>query len=409
MRKSYKHHNRVPMEQKTTVLITDHDPHQLHITSEILHQDGYRVFTAESARAALDTARMIAPDVVLLDVLLPGLRDRDICKRFKFAAGIKVIRMAAANIPAADSAGGCDADNCDADGCLVRPFTPDVLRVTVRAMVRLKRTEDELRRSEELLGLIFADVRDARLLVDNQLKVIEANSTAADLFGCKSDELRNVALSEIASEKVRHTLLPDPARPVDDQVLVFETELRRRNGTTFPAELTGRRFLVNSVPYCEIFVRNLEDDLSENSVFPRVARDGDPWKESSWEDNTSVTSAMYAGGPISRLLPEYFEELVSQYSTIIDLALEERAYKIDHNLSGQLRQLAGRLGRLRAAPRDVVELHTSVLKRKLTNGAPRKRQSYNVEGRFMLVELLGYLVNYYRDRAINLRDIGSEQ
>jgi PAS domain S-box-containing protein len=396
----------VSMEPKTTILVTDHNHDQLNLTSDLLRKDGYRVFSADSTRAALDTARMTAPDIVLLDTLLPGLHGPDICKRLKSPKGAKVIRIATA-VPAAD--GASSRDGSDADGCLVRPFTSDVLRVTVRTMVRLKRTEDELRRSEELLGLLFADIRDARLLVDNQLRIIEANPMAADLFGYKTDELRNVSLSDIGSEDLRCSLLPNPDRPMVDQVVVFQTELRRKNGTTFGAEFTGRCFLIDSVPYREIFIKNLDDDLPIDFISRPAMHNGEHWNEYSWEDNTFVTSAIYAGGPISRLLPDYFEELTSQYSAIIDLALEQRAYKIDHNLSGQLRQLAGQLGRLRAAPRDVIELHASVLKRKMADGTARRRQTYNIEGRFMLVELLGYLANYYRDRAINLREIGSEQ
>jgi PAS domain S-box-containing protein len=395
------------MEPKTTILVTDHDQDELNSTSDILRKDGYRVFSADSTRAALDTARMTAPDIVLLDTLLPGLHSPDICQRLKSLAGAKVIQIASADAPDASNAGS--SVDSDADGCLVRPFAPDVLRVTVRTIVRLKRTEEELRRSEELLGLLFADIRDARLVVDNQLRIIEANPTAAELFGCKTDELRNVYLPEIGSEDLRCSLLPNPDRPIEDQVVVFPTELRRKNGTTFTAEFTGRCFLVNSVPYREIFIKNLDDDHSIDIVARPTMRDGEHWKEYSWEDSTLVTSAIYAGGPISKLLPDYFDELTLQYSTIIDLALEARAYKIDHNLSGQLRQLAGQLGRLRAAPRDVVELHASVLKRKMADGTPRRRQTYNIEGRFMLVELLGCLANYYRDRAINLREIGSEQ
>lgn len=108
-------------------------------------------------------------------------------------------------------------------------------------------------------------------------------------------------------------------------------------------------------------------------------------------------------------MPTYFEELASNYSDLLDLALEEKTYRIDHDLSGQLRQLAAHMGRLRAAPRDIIELHTAVLKRKMADVNSRKKQAYNVEGRFMLVELLGYLATYYRDRAIALPENGSEQ
>jgi hypothetical protein len=45
----------------------------------------------------------------------------------------------------------------------------------------------------------------------------------------------------------------------------------------------------------------------------------------------------------------------------------------------------------------------------MADANPRKQQAYNVEGRFVLVELLGYLANYYRDRAIGSLAHGSAQ
>jgi hypothetical protein len=138
-----------------------------------------------------------------------------------------------------------------------------------------------------------------------------------------------------------------------------------------------------------------------------MTREIDLLTEYSLENRKSVTASIYGGGPISQLLPAYFEDLASEYAHIVDRALEKKAYRIDHDLSEQLRQLAAQMGRLRAAPRDVVELHTTVLKGKMADTNPRKKQAYNVEGRFMLVELLGYLATYYRDRAIGSLVYGS--
>ncbi len=106
--------------------------------------------------------------------------------------------------------------------------------------------------------------------------------------------------------------------------------------------------------------------------------------------------------PVRDRMPDIFEELVQRYSDLIEQALEQRAYKVDNRLSHQLSIFAEQLGFLKAAPRDLVEIHTQVLKDKIRTAAPGKAQAYTKEGRFLLLELLGNLASYYRRYFIGL-------
>jgi CheY-like chemotaxis protein len=110
----------------------------------------------------------------------------------------------------------------------------------------------------------------------------------------------------------------------------------------------------------------------------------------------STTAQAFGVQPLSRALPQTFQELVSRYADLMDLALDQRAYKVDHHLSDTIRSLADELGFLNAGPRDIVELHTSALRSKLATAAPQKAQAYVDEGRVMVLELMGDLVAYYR-------------
>jgi len=94
--------------------------------------------------------------------------------------------------------------------------------------------------------------------------------------------------------------------------------------------------------------------------------------------------------------PDEFGELVEHYASVIDLAVEQRTFKVEHDLSSQLRSLAERLGMVRAAPRDVLEVHSVALNTK-THGAPSaKVHACSEEARFMLLELMGHLCAHYR-------------
>ena len=106
--------------------------------------------------------------------------------------------------------------------------------------------------------------------------------------------------------------------------------------------------------------------------------------------------------------PDIFAELVQNYSEIMDLALEEKAYKVEHNISEKLGALARQLGFMQATPRDTIEIHTAVLKGK-TDHSSKKYQAYATEGRLILLQLMGYLTAYYRKYFIGLNKVGFDK
>jgi CheY-like chemotaxis protein len=100
--------------------------------------------------------------------------------------------------------------------------------------------------------------------------------------------------------------------------------------------------------------------------------------------------------PVRKSAPDTFKKVVGQYETLMDQALEQQAYKVEYNISEDLHTLADELGSLKAGPRDVVEIHTTALRRKTKEAASAKAQAYAQEGRLMLLELMGDLVSFYR-------------
>lgn len=109
-----------------------------------------------------------------------------------------------------------------------------------------------------------------------------------------------------------------------------------------------------------------------------------------------TTARAFGVEPLSRAVPDRFHELVAAYQELLDLALEQRTYRVDNKLPDRLRALAEELGFLHAGPRDVIELHASALRGRIADAAPRKAQAYVEEARVLVLELMGYLVAYYR-------------
>jgi hypothetical protein len=116
-----------------------------------------------------------------------------------------------------------------------------------------------------------------------------------------------------------------------------------------------------------------------------------------------VTAQTFGLGAVREKHPEFFRECVQRYETLLDLALEQRVYRVEHPLTEQLRWLSEQLGFLRAGPRDVIDVHRAALQHKTANAPTQRAHAYTQEGRLLVVKLMGDLLVYYRALAMGKR------
>lgn len=112
-------------------------------------------------------------------------------------------------------------------------------------------------------------------------------------------------------------------------------------------------------------------------------------------------SRVNEGNPLKSAHSEVFQRSRKQYSSILDNALEQRAFKVDHKISDALRELAKELRVYKATPRDIVEIHTVAITLKHTITLPEKNRVVNEEARYLLAGLLGHLCSIYRSDALH--------
>jgi len=115
------------------VLVVDDDEPIAAALRRALEYEGYRVSVATDGPAALDAARRERPDVVLLDVMLPGLSGIEVCRRLRGCGADPMILMLTARDATPDRVAGLDAG---ADDYLVKPFSYEELLARVRALLR---------------------------------------------------------------------------------------------------------------------------------------------------------------------------------------------------------------------------------------------------------------------------------
>jgi len=196
-----------------------------------------------------------------------------------------------------------------------------------------------------------------------------------------------------------------------DLPLIVMTDVEDENFAIKLVQMGAQDYLVKETIHTTLLIRSIryaierhrmQGELEQTRREEQHEREFRSLEHLSQPVNTTVTARLFGATPLRESLPDLFNELVQRYGHLLDIALEQRTYKVDYELSEDLRLIAEQLGFLKASPRDVVKMHSTALKRKTTNAAPQKVQAYVEEGRLMVLELMGYLVSYYRNYALGI-------
>ena len=119
------------------ILIIEDEPKSAKLARDYLERNGYRTRIAADGPAGLAAARRESPDLVVLDLLLPGMDGREVCRRLRADSAVPII-MLTALAEETDQIVGLELG---ADDYIVKPFSPAVLVARVRAMLRRSRGE----------------------------------------------------------------------------------------------------------------------------------------------------------------------------------------------------------------------------------------------------------------------------
>lgn len=143
-----------PGQAGGTVLVVDDDAAFRALVAEILGRAGYHTMEAASGEEALDVAQHERPDVVLLDVRLPGLSGHEVCRKLRdeVEKALPVLFVSGERVESFDRVAGFLVGG---DDYLVKPFAPDELLERVRALVRRARAPSSLTsREREVVSLL---------------------------------------------------------------------------------------------------------------------------------------------------------------------------------------------------------------------------------------------------------------
>jgi two-component system alkaline phosphatase synthesis response regulator PhoP len=114
------------------VLVVDDDVKTVELVKLYLNRDGYRVFTAYDGNDALQLARENHPDLIVLDLMLPGISGLEVCRILRKESDVPIIMLTALTTDE-DRLTGLDLG---ADDYVIKPFSPRELAARVRAVLR---------------------------------------------------------------------------------------------------------------------------------------------------------------------------------------------------------------------------------------------------------------------------------
>ena len=199
-----------------TILIVDDEPKIVRLARDYLEKNGYRVVTAGDGQSALTTARREKPDLIVLDLMLPVMDGREVCKILRRESDVPIIMLTAL----AEEVDQITGLEIGADDYITKPFSPRALVARVRAMLR--RTHGEIKTP--------AIIRVGALEIDSAKHTVTYNSARVHLTP-NEFKLLIILASRAGQTLTREQLLDDlhgAASSVDRSVDSHIKNLRKK-------------------------------------------------------------------------------------------------------------------------------------------------------------------------------------
>lgn len=185
--------------KRETILVVDDDPKITALLRRVLVTEGYDVRTAHDGEAGLQAALDTAVDLVVLDVMLPGLSGWDVCRRIRQKRSVPIL-MLTAKAQVEDKVKGLDSG---ADDYLVKPFALEEFSARVRALLRRRHAPSAVE-PELQEWLVFSDLRLNRLTraAERGGRAISLTAKEFALLECFLERPKQVLTRDYLMERV---------------------------------------------------------------------------------------------------------------------------------------------------------------------------------------------------------------
>ena len=228
--------------RQAAVLIVDDAPAHLGALRSMMLQQGYQTFVANSGERALGIAQRALPDLILLDIVLPGMDGMEVCRRLKahpVTCNIPIIFMSARSetedIVAAFDIGAADY--------ITKPLRLAEVCARVRAQLQFRRNSLSQQEQADRLRLIVNSIDEGLMIIEPSGRIEYANPACDRYLGYGPGELAGCSLDGLLAPSVAQEYLDLFSRSVaaanaPDFRGAREVLIRQRDGTLRAMDFT---------------------------------------------------------------------------------------------------------------------------------------------------------------------------
>lgn len=214
-----------PAMASTQILVIEDDPRMQKVLHRMFRDQGYSVTLCSDGQSGLDTFRAIKPAAVVLDLLLPNIFGRDVCKAIKAEHPETPVIVVSAISEVADKVLLLELG---ADDYVTKPFSPRELMARVQAALRRRHkptvtvtysfgdceidfAKMSARRSDKTVALTAHEFKLLKYFVENAERVLSREELLNEVWGYQSYPTTRTVDNHIL--KLRQKLEPDAAEP----------------------------------------------------------------------------------------------------------------------------------------------------------------------------------------------------
>ena len=257
------------MKDKSIILVVDDHPQNTELLEAHLVPQGYEVVKAASGEDALKILSGHQIDLVLLDVMMPGMSGFEVLEKIRADKKTRLIPVVMLTV-LKETEDRVKSLEAGCDDFISKPFDRQVLLARVKSLLRIKWLHDEVEEARQLVESVINTVRGPLIVLDQNLRVVIVNGSFYDFFRVRPEETVGQIIYDLGNgqwdiPQLRELL--EEILPLNSVFNDFEVEHAFESIGPKIMHLNARR--IHQEKNHEQFILLSMEDVSEREYFKR--------------------------------------------------------------------------------------------------------------------------------------------
>ena len=369
--------------RRPVVLIVKDDEQVLDLLVDLLEPEGYKVFTAETAKRALELTKTLRVDLILCDVVMPEMNGLELCHRLKSDSNTASVPIMMVSAVRKEDAARLEGYSAGADDYVEIPFRNEEILIKIARLVERHRADLALQKSEEEYRLLFKANPCPMWLCDQQtLLFLAVNDAAVQHYGYSREEFLAMTAKEILPEEDVAGLVEHITMTTASNASAGVWRHRKKDGSVLDVDVTWHR--VQFTDHAAFLM--LANDVTEKKRSETALRESEHRYREIFDNANDLI---------------YTHDLDGNFTSLNRTGEQLTGYSLAEALTMNFAQVV---------VAEQVELARQMLGRKLHNDDLATVYEVDIrskEGRRITLELSTRLI-YRNDKAVGVQGIGRD-